>query len=220
MTKIELFTDGGSNKDRTAASAAIIQVPQSHLRMHLAAFLGEGTNNEAEIFAGLLGFYAINQFKLFNPKLATVEVVWTGDSEYVLKSATQYIKQWQQNGWKTSQRQAVKNVGMWKEYLNLSSTLKIVPNHVRGHTGHPENEACDVVCNWVKSNASSYFLGKSEGIRMLDDDTGRNPWLLLDAREIIQKLRSEQSEQPDTFQALDPIFQRYFSWYKKNASSV
>ena len=70
------------------------------------------------------------------------------DSAYIVNCFEQkWYKKWLANGWRTSNRQAVKNVDLWKEiihiYNRIESRLTIVK--VKGHSGNPMNERADML---------------------------------------------------------------------------
>lgn len=176
-SNFELYSDGGAELGDSAAGACILRGGEKEYR--LVAFMGVGTNNEAEIFSALMGFAAIRALGAKD-----VAVHWVSDSEYTLKSATQYIFNWQKNGWKTANRQPVKNQGLWRAYLDLVRGMKITPEHVRGHTGHPENEACDAACNYVRPQGVELLAAPGEGA-LVDES-----WILVDGRSILDKIRA------------------------------
>ena len=153
--------------------------------MGLAVFLGEATNNESEISAGLIGF---NYLRLNFPNLK--ELTWVCDSEYVLKSATGYINNWQRNNWKTASKQDVKNKGLWHCYLELAKGFKVTPQHVKGHSGHPENETCDSVSTWVRLNGHEALEGRRISSFELETEIGLNNWILIDGRDFLSLLRA------------------------------
>ena len=183
MAKIRLYTDGGAELRVSGGSAAIVENEDTGARVHLASFIGGATNNEAEIFASLLG-YAFLQVcdESFS------DVHWVCDSEYVLKSATGYIINWQKNGWKTAGKKPVKNQGLWKTYLELSKGFKITPEHVMGHTGHPENELCDQAATWVKQLEGT-LNGEGEVLESPIEDIS---WIVVDGSEILERLRNDE----------------------------
>ena len=183
-----LYSDGGGEKSSSAAGACVIQTPSN--RLHLMVFLGAATNNEAEICAGLLGFSAL---QLLAPNNSKVPVRWVCDSEYTLKSATQYIYGWQKNGWKTAAKKPVKNQGLWRAYLLLSRPFKVDPTHVYGHTGHAENEACDTAATWARNHAFSYLAQEGDGVSVFSVGDGEE-WLLFDGREFLAELRESGTE--------------------------
>ncbi|HQH27756.1 MAG TPA: hypothetical protein PLP17_10200, partial [Oligoflexia bacterium] len=129
---IVLCSDGGADRSGQAAGACLLQTADG-ATAGLIVYLGEATNNEAEICAGLLGFSWLCACHAAAP---LGKVRWICDSEYVLKSATAYIRNWEKNGWKTADKKPVKNQGLWRAFLRLSAGCEIDPKHVRGHTGH------------------------------------------------------------------------------------
>lgn len=180
---VVLFSDGGGQKTSSAAGACVVEIKSEDLRIGIATFLGQATNNESEITAGLLGFNYLKQ------AFPNSEITWVCDSEYVLKSATAYINNWQRNNWKTASKQDVKNKGLWHCYLELSKGFKVIPSHVKGHSGHPENETCDSVSTWVRLNGQEALAGKRISSFELETEIGLNNWILIDGREFLSILR-------------------------------
>jgi ribonuclease HI len=71
--------------------------------------------------------------------------VWT-DSRYLHDALNQgWLRRWEQNGWQTKGKKAVKNQDLWRELSSLFMTHKVHLHWVRGHSGHPENERCDLL---------------------------------------------------------------------------
>ena len=186
-----LFSDGGGQKGSAAAGACILEDSTSGVRRHVVVFLGGATNNEAEIFGGLAGFALLRTLRGADAVDAK-QVRWVCDSEYVLKSATQYILGWQRNGWKTADKKPVKNQGLWRAFLGLSRGVKIAASHVRGHTGHPENEACDAAATWAQEYGAEYLArGRERDVVEIEDES----WLLLDGRKLLADLREEHPDE-------------------------
>lgn len=191
MSEYFLYSDGGAQLNVRGAGAAVVVDVKTNDRFGAVAFLGACTNNEAEIAGALLGFSLLLHISQLQGE-AGAQIGWTSDSEYVLKSATQYIRNWQRNGWKTADKKSVKNQGLWKAFLLLSEPFSIVPQHVRGHTGHLENEACDSISSWAQEYGASMLETEGEGI-VPDVGTGVvDRWLLLDGRSFLGGLRNDQ----------------------------
>ncbi len=74
-------------------------------------------------------------------------VVLTTDSQYVRQGITQWIAGWKAKGWKTANRQPVKNRDLWERLDNLSAAHDIDWRWVKGHSGHVENERVDGLAN-------------------------------------------------------------------------
>ena len=61
------------------------------------------------------------------------------DSKYVVDSVEKgWIKGWIAKGFKN-----VKNVDLWKRFLQIYARHQVKFQWVKGHAGHPENERCD-----------------------------------------------------------------------------
>ena len=68
------------------------------------------------------------------------------DSSYVLQGLQKWVAGWKRNGWmrkEGSKKKPVKNVELWQELDQLVASHEVTFHHVRGHSGHPENERCD-----------------------------------------------------------------------------
>ena len=94
------------------------------------------TNNQMELMA------AIEALKKIPPEQ---EVQLYTDSKYVKMGITEWIKKWSQNNWKTSSKQKVKNLELWKELNIISKKHKIKWFWVKSHAGNPSNEEVDVL---------------------------------------------------------------------------
>lgn len=185
-----LYSDGGGERMSTAAGACILDDAGSGSRERFVTFLGPGTNNEAEICGALTGFSAL--WVKREQRVEAARIRWVCDSEYVLKSATEYIRNWVRNGWKTADKKPVKNQGLWRAYLLLSGGLEIRPEHVRGHTDHPENEACDSASTWARMEGGRYLAEHGNGsVVTLDGDD----WKVLDGRPYLDALRSDEADE-------------------------
>lgn len=195
-----LYSDGGSTGGRSAAGACVLEDRRKNIRNCFAIYLGSGTNNEAEILASLLGFSAIHALE--GDEASKLPIHWVADSEYVLKSATAYINNWQRNGWKTADKKPVKNQGLWRTYLSLTRGLKIQVQHVRGHTGHPENEACDTAVQFVKDRGDDLFLDGPIAHAEIETHIGVDSWTCIDGQEVMDQLRMEEPEEEHHFSML------------------
>ncbi len=103
-------------------------------RREFAGGLARTTNNQMELQGLIEGLKAV-------PAETKVKVVT--DSEYVSKGATQWLKGWVRNGWKTAAKQPVKNKELWQEVHVLLQSRPHSFQWVKGHAGHEENERCD-----------------------------------------------------------------------------
>ena len=70
-------------------------------------------------------------------------VLLTTDSRYVMDGITRWMPGWKRNGWRTSDRGAVKNVDLWQRLDIVTSAHQVEWRWIKGHTGHIENERVD-----------------------------------------------------------------------------
>ncbi len=192
---VVLYSDGGGERSASAAGACIVENPSSGRRRQFVVYLGGATNNEAEICGALLGYSFLALLGKSKGPMRSVR--WICDSEYVLKSATGYITTWQRNGWKTAGKEPVKNQGLWRCYLTLSAGMEIVPEHVRGHSGHLENEACDMASTWAQINGETILSEEGDGARA--HLGGEDEWVVFDGREFLARLRESGAQVEDHF---------------------
>lgn len=96
------------------------------------------TNNRME----LLG--AINALEILREP-CTVEVYT--DSKYVQQGISEWLRGWRARGWRTAGGQPVKNQDLWQRLDAAASRHQVSWHWVKGHAGHPGNEAADRLAN-------------------------------------------------------------------------
>ena len=131
-----LYTDGAcSGNPGPGGWAAILKHPDNGAVKTLSGGARETTNNRMELTAAIEGLRAIKPDRKWRVRLVS-------DSEYVIKGLTQWIDNWIAKGWRRG-KEPVKNVDLWKELHALAKQFEMSYEHVRGHSGHAENEECD-----------------------------------------------------------------------------
>tara|TARA_B110000483_G_C18204428_1_gene546928 strand:- start:38 stop:472 length:435 start_codon:yes stop_codon:yes gene_type:complete len=95
------------------------------------------TNNRMELMAVIMAIESIDMIQ---------EVTIFTDSTYVQKGISEWIINWKRNGWKSSNKQPVKNQDLWVRLDNLNSE-QITWQWVKGHSGHIENDRADYLAN-------------------------------------------------------------------------
>jgi ribonuclease HI len=132
---IDIFTDGAcSGNPGPGGWGAILRKDGSEREL----FGGEAltTNNRMEMMAVIEALRALKE-----PVEARVHT----DSQYVQKGISEWIHGWKRRGWKTANKDPVKNEDLWREMDRLAAQHKIQWIWVKGHAGHAENERADVL---------------------------------------------------------------------------
>ncbi len=82
------------------------------------------------------------------------ELTIVSDSTYVINCfRDRWWVKWQANGWKNSQRQAVKNVDIWEPLIELVQERQPTFRWVKGHSGDKMNDIVDALA--VAATASA-----------------------------------------------------------------
>ncbi|MEB3194421.1 MAG: ribonuclease H [Cyanobacteriota bacterium] len=96
------------------------------------------TNNRMELTAALELMRALEDLPR-HPDL----VILT-DSRYLVDGLGKWIGGWKRKGWRTASGGPVLNRDLWEE-LDQARVAGVGLQHVRGHSGHPENDRCDAI---------------------------------------------------------------------------
>ena len=96
------------------------------------------TNNRMELTAVIEALASLNR--------RCVVVVYS-DSQYVRQGITSWIHNWKARGWRTADKQPVKNVDLWQRLDDLNAAHDVTWRWVKGHSGDPGNERADLLAN-------------------------------------------------------------------------
>lgn len=130
---VELFTDGAClGNPGPGGWAALLR--WGVVEKMLAGGEAITTNNRMELMAAIAGLEALK-------RPCTVQL--TTDSRYVQQGIEQWLAKWRANGWRTADKQPVKNQELWERLAVACARHRIRWAWVRGHSGHPENERVD-----------------------------------------------------------------------------
>jgi len=138
--EVRLFTDGGcSGNPGPGGWAFVLRHPASGKELEDSGAERETTNNRMEMMAVIRGLQVLK-------RPTHVELI--SDSVYVGKGLSEWLPKWQANGWRRRTRSgwaAIKNEDLWRLLAELLKKYHVEFTHVRGHSGHPENERCDTL---------------------------------------------------------------------------
>ncbi len=140
--KIAIYTDGAARGNPGKAGWAAIIIFDKKV-VEIGDRTEHATNNQMELRAPIEALKYLRD-KLSRQGLAgDVEIV--SDSKYVILGITEWIHNWQKNGWKSANKKLVLNKELWEELYKLNEELKPKWNYVEGHNGDKWNERADEV---------------------------------------------------------------------------
>ena len=132
--KYKIYTDGACSGNPGPGGWAAIIIVNNEIKDTFFGSEKNTTNNQMELMA------PIEAIQKFNKKS---EISIFTDSTYVKNGITNWIKQWEKNGWKTASKKPVKNKDLWKKLKNLSSKHSIKWIWIKGHSQDKYNNLVD-----------------------------------------------------------------------------
>ena len=141
---INFYTDGSFSSKSENGGWAMIAIYEEEGILADEGNEVSTTNNRMELKAFLAALKAILTLDI---QLYSGVIIHT-DSAYIANSINQrWYSNWQKNGWKTADKQPVKNQDLWKEilvyYIRGINYLPIVVEKVKAHRGNKWNEIVD-----------------------------------------------------------------------------
>ena len=130
---IKIYTDGSCLENPGNGGWAAIIIDDGK-KTQIKGSKKNTTNNQMELLAPIEALKKI-------PKGNKVEIFT--DSKYVKSGITEWIHNWKKNGWKTTDKQPVKNKELWEELDLLNSEFEISWNWVKAHSTDKLNNDVD-----------------------------------------------------------------------------
>ena len=138
--EVQLFTDGAcSGNPGPGGWAFLLRHPKSGKEIERSGAQRQTTNNRMELLAVIRGLEALR-------RPSSVELFT--DSVYVGRGLSEWMPKWKANGWRRREGKKwaeVKNEDLWRTLDALLARHQVKFTHVRGHSGHPENQRCDTL---------------------------------------------------------------------------
>jgi ribonuclease HI len=110
---------------------------------------------------------AIEAFKVIGRKGGRFRVLFTSDSQYLVKGMTEWVHGWAARGWRRKEGE-IENLMLWRELVDVAMPHRVQWQWVRGHNGHPQNEYANDL-----AIAAARELTSSDGART----SGFDEWL-------------------------------------------
>ena len=98
---------------------------------------------------------AIEAFQLISRKGARFRVLFTSDSQYLVKGMSEWLHGWMARGWRRKEG-VIENLDLWQSAVEVVRGHSVEWRWVRGHKGHPQNEyANDLAVRAAREQTSS-----------------------------------------------------------------
>ena len=132
---IKIYTDGSCLENPGNGGWAAIIIDDGK-KTEIKGSKKNTTNNQMELLAPIEALKKI-------PKGSKVQIFT--DSKYVKSGITEWIHNWKKNGWKTADKQPVKNKELWEELDLLNNEFEISWNWVKAHSIDQLNNEVDLI---------------------------------------------------------------------------
>ena len=132
---IKIYTDGSCLENPGNGGWAAIIIDDGK-KTQIKGSKKNTTNNQMELLAPIEALKKI-------PKGSEVQIFT--DSKYVKSGITDWIHNWKKNGWKTADKQPVKNKELWEELDLLNSEFEISWNWVKAHSTDKLNNEVELI---------------------------------------------------------------------------
>lgn len=146
MANFTIYSDGACKKNPGPGGwGTIIRDNKSKEEKEFSGFVPHTTNNRMELMGVINGFMNLGE--------TGSDILVVTDSQYVVNAFQKgWLLAWERFGWKRKDKTDTINKDLWIELLSLVRKQKNVEfQWVRGHSGHIENERCDLLANFAIS---------------------------------------------------------------------
>jgi ribonuclease HI len=146
--------DGACKKTGHGGWGYVIELASGR-RLQGSGAEADTTNNRQELRAAIEALHALAPLAHTGPvELAT-------DSRYVLHGLTRWLAGWKRNGWRTAEGGAVLNRDLWEQIEAAAAAAPWVQLvWVKGHNGHPLNEAADKLASAAAEQLRSTYINE------------------------------------------------------------
>jgi ribonuclease HI len=135
MKNVVIYTDGACSGNPGAGGwGAVLRCGDTE--REISGGEAHSTNNRMEMMAAIEALNALKE---------PCKVDIYTDSQYVKNGITEWVKNWQRNGWKNAKKEPVKNADLWQALLAAVTPHDVSWHWVRGHNGDVGNERADTL---------------------------------------------------------------------------
>ena len=141
--KYTIYTDGACSGNPGSGGWGAVIFGEKKIQENISGKVKDTTNNRMELMAPIM---ALKKIK------SNSNVTIFTDSTYVKNGITEWIKKWEKNGWKNSNKKSVKNKDLWIKLNDLCQKNKVTWRWIRGHSGNKYNNLADELATGAINN--------------------------------------------------------------------
>ncbi|GAB6888618.1 ribonuclease HI [Desulfothermus okinawensis JCM 13304] len=136
MPEVIIYTDGACLGNPGPGGWAAILKSNNHYK-EISGGEKHTTNNRMELTAIIRALESLK-------RKCNVQVYT--DSKYIHDAINKgWLEKWTRSNWLTVSKKPVKNKELWEKLLELLQKHEVKILWVKGHSGHRENERCDLI---------------------------------------------------------------------------
>jgi ribonuclease HI len=141
--KYIIYTDGACSGNPGPGGWGAVIFNQDNNQNNISGKVKNTTNNRMELMAPIM---ALKKIK------SNSDITIYTDSNYVKNGITVWIKKWEKNGWKNSNKKSVKNKDLWSKLNELCQKNKVTWKWVKGHSNNEYNNLADELATMAIKN--------------------------------------------------------------------
>ena len=141
--KYIIYTDGACSGNPGPGGWGAVIFDKNKNQKKISGKEKSTTNNRMELMAPIMALMKIKP---------NSEITIYTDSTYVKNGITEWIKKWEKNGWRSSNKKLVKNKDLWIKLNNLCKKNKVLWKWVKGHSNNEYNDLADELATQAINN--------------------------------------------------------------------
>jgi len=141
--KYTIYTDGACSGNPGPGGWGAVIFDEKKKQNNISGKVKDTTNNRMELMAPIMALKKI--------KSKSNITIFT-DSTYVKNGITEWIKKWEKNGWKSSNKKPVKNKDLWTKLDELCEKNNVSWKWVKGHSTNTYNNLADQLATQAIKN--------------------------------------------------------------------
>jgi ribonuclease HI len=131
--RVEIHTDGACSGNPGPGGWGAVMRWRGRSR-ELSGFEARTTNNRMELLAAISALETLKR---------PMQVALVTDSNYLRHGVTEWLPRWKANGWRTAEKQPVKNQDLWQRLDEALARHRVEWRWIKGHSGDPDNDRAD-----------------------------------------------------------------------------